>query len=77
VADALERYHGFFQRRFVVVLGVGAWLILAGAVTGLTLGRSITRPLANVFRLAPEASKIPPDSIRVRPGPSCPSLSVT
>jgi methyl-accepting chemotaxis protein len=48
VEDALGRYQGFFQRRFVVVLGVGAWLILAGAVTGLTLGRSITRPLSRL-----------------------------
>jgi len=48
VTDALDRYYGFFQRRFVAVLGVGAWMILAGAVTGLTLGRSITRPLSRL-----------------------------
>jgi methyl-accepting chemotaxis protein len=46
--DTLDRYHSFFERRFIVVLGVGAWLILAGAVTGLTLGRSITRPLSRL-----------------------------
>jgi methyl-accepting chemotaxis protein len=48
VEDALDHYQDLFQRRFILVLGVGAWLILAGAVTGLTLGRSITRPLGRL-----------------------------
>ena len=55
VAKAQERYHDFFQRRFTSVLGIGAWLILSGAAIGLTLGRSITRPLA---RLTEAASRL-------------------
>jgi methyl-accepting chemotaxis protein len=49
---AVSRYMVFFQRGFTVVLGIGAGLILFGAATGLTLGRSITRPLARLTEAA-------------------------
>lgn len=53
--DALARYHASFRRRLQVILGLGLWLLLAGPATGLTLGRSFTRPLA---RLAEAAQRL-------------------
>lgn len=45
-------YQDFFGRRFVEVLGVGVVLMVSGAWTGLTLARSITKPLAHLTEAA-------------------------
>jgi methyl-accepting chemotaxis protein len=52
ILEELDSYHNFFLRGFMAVLGIGAWLILVGAVIGLTLGRSITLPLARLTEAA-------------------------
>lgn len=46
------RYQNFFSRRFLEVLGVGVVLMVSGAWTGLTLTRSITKPLAQLTEAA-------------------------
>jgi methyl-accepting chemotaxis protein len=51
VDDELRAYSTFFLRRHLV-LAIGAALILFGAAAGLTLGRSITQPLARLTEAA-------------------------